>query len=187
MADMTGNEPYQPSLFTISGRIGRLRYLAYSFTSMILCMIIFGILAGVFFAAMASKNTAFTAVGAILMLLGYIPLVAVGFILARRRFNDTGNTGWLSLLMFVPLVGLLVWFYLALAPGTDGGNSYGPPPGPNNALIVVGALMLPVVIVLGILAAIAIPAYQGYANKERAAKLEQIQQIQQQQSQQQSQ
>jgi hypothetical protein len=52
--------------------------------------------------------------------------------------------------------------------GTPGRNVYGDPPPPNTAGVKVLALLLPVVFVLGIVAAIAIPAYQHYVERARA-------------------
>ena len=46
-----------------------------------------------------------------------------------RRLHDRGHTGWLWLLSLVPLVGLGLGPYLLFAPGDEGGNRYGPPPG----------------------------------------------------------
>jgi|ERR1043165_6327400 uncharacterized membrane protein YhaH (DUF805 family) len=53
-----------------------------------------------------------------------IPSIAV----AIRRLHDTGRSGWMYLLIFVPCIGwilLLVWFIEDSSPGT---NEYGPNP-----------------------------------------------------------
>jgi type IV pilus assembly protein PilA len=67
-------------------------------------------------------------------------------------------TGWLSLIWLIPFGVLVFW----LVPGTTGENTYGKPPPPNTAGVIVLACILPFVAVFGILAAIAIPAYQDY-------------------------
>ena len=36
--------------------------------------------------------------------------------LSVGRFHDMGSSGWWSLLLFVPLVGFFVWFYLLFSP-----------------------------------------------------------------------
>jgi uncharacterized membrane protein YhaH (DUF805 family) len=46
--------------------------------------------------------------------------------LAAKRFHDTGASGWFGLLLFIPLVGLIVGFYLLFARGEDHENPYGP-------------------------------------------------------------
>ena len=54
-----------------------------------------------------------------------IPLVAV----TVRRLHDTGKSGWLYLLTFVPFVGGLILLVLILLGPTPGPNQYGPGPG----------------------------------------------------------
>jgi type IV pilus assembly protein PilA len=67
-------------------------------------------------------------------------------------------TGWLTLIALIPLAALVFWF----VPGTRGENKYGPRPPPNTTGVYVLACLLPFVMIVGILAAIAIPAYQDY-------------------------
>lgn len=169
---------YTPSMFALSGRIGRLRYLSYSMGAALLGMFIIGILSAVLIGASHDHEAAGGA-AMILMIICYIPMVAIGFVYARRRLNDTDNTGWLSLLMIIPFIGALLWLYMVFAPGSSGNNKYGPAPGPNNGLIILGALILPIIAVVGILAAVAIPAYQDYVKKAHAAQIQQPQQPQQ--------
>lgn len=63
--------------------------------------------------------------------LGYAPFIFLPPLLAVsvRRYHDTGRTGWLALLLFVPLINLL-GLALLCAPGTTGPNRYGPQPAP---------------------------------------------------------
>ena len=61
-----------------------------------------------------------------------IPMIA----LIIRRFHDLGQTGWLTILAFIPIVslGILIWF---IFPGTNGPNKYGPDPlDPHNNMRV---------------------------------------------------
>ena len=69
--------------------------------------------------------------------LGTVPLIAMGiFYLGSlipsiavqiRRLHDQNLTGWLILINFVPLGGLVVLVMMFL-DGTDGENNYGPDP-----------------------------------------------------------
>ena len=52
-----------------------------------------------------------------------VPAVAVGV----RRLHDTGRTGWLMLLAFIPLVNLVVLYWCVL-DSQPGPNQYGPNP-----------------------------------------------------------
>jgi len=45
-----------------------------------------------------------------------------------RRWHDLGKSGWLSLLMLIPLLNLLVLIFLWVKKGTDGPNAYGDDP-----------------------------------------------------------
>ena len=55
-------------------------------------------------------------------------LVVFTFSLYVRRLHDLNKTGWLSLLLLVPLVNFILIVVLLLKPGTSGGNKYGLPP-----------------------------------------------------------
>jgi uncharacterized membrane protein YhaH (DUF805 family) len=180
LSDVYGHdEPYTPAIFAVQGRIGRLRYLAYSIGAMFLVAIVGGIIAAIIGFALKSSDSgvmggaALTAIG----LFVYLPIFALSFIFAKRRLNDLNRTGWLSLLTLIPLVNFLLAIYLIFFPGTDGSNDYGPMPIKNSTGVVIGAfgfLIIPVVI--GILAAIALPAYQDYVTRAKNASSAQPQQ-----------
>lgn len=156
---------YEPRVFSFSGRIGRLRYLAYGMAWNLLIGIAGSVLVGILSVAAGGSMGAITGATILMYLVLMVPL----FAMAVRRFNDLDKSGWLSLLFFVPLVNFFVGLYLVFAPGTEGSNQYGPAPGPNSTLVVVAALILPIIAIVGILAAIALPAYQEYAMAAQAA------------------
>ena len=52
-----------------------------------------------------------------------VPSIAV----AVRRLHDTGKTGWLLLIGLIPLVGLVL-IYFMIVEGDPGPNEYGPDP-----------------------------------------------------------
>lgn len=89
---------------------------------------------GLYFGLIAASHTAteepsaiVTAVGA----LGLFAIWALSFVdhLATtwRRAHDTGRTGWIWLLLFVPLVQLLPLYWLLIEDSQQGPNKYGPP------------------------------------------------------------
>ena len=166
LTERVSDDTYMPKLFSLSGRIGRVRYLAYGFAAgmlLIPVMLLTTVLGGL--------GGAFG--GIVGMLLGYAAYFAAIFVVARRRLNDLGKTGWLSLLMLVPLVNIGVGLWLLFGEGDHGSNEYGPAPAPNTTGVIILAWAIPVVSVLfGILAAISIPAYQDYVNKARAAQMQ---------------
>lgn len=78
-------------------------------------------------------------------LAGALMVAAVGFVvlaliwmvtLVVRRLHDLDRSGWWWLLTFVPLLNVFFWLYLLIAPGTPGGNQYGPP-NPDNPILVI--------------------------------------------------
>jgi hypothetical protein len=82
-------------------------------------------------------------------------------LLTIQRSHDMNVTGWLCLISLIPLAALVFW----LVPGTPGENNYGKPPPPNTTGAVVLACILPLVMIVGIVAAVAIPAYQDYVQR----------------------
>ncbi len=144
-------------------RIGRLRYLAHSaliFLAMYLAMtiLIFGM------ASLMESPAAAAGLGLVALVLtiaAYVPW----FIVLIQRLHDLNHSGWWSLLMLVPFVNIVFAFYVLLAPGTKGRNNYGPPPPPNQLWHWIVGLTLPAIFFLGIIAAIAIPAYYDYTQR----------------------
>lgn len=180
LTEAGSNDTYMPKFFALSGRIGRVRYLGYSFAAGLLMfpvMIVLMVVGGMFTAAAGAAGARGAAAG-----LGILSMVvisglslAVTFILARRRLNDLGQTGWLGLLVLIPLVGFIFWLWLIFGPGDSDSNEYGPAPAPNTTGVIVLAWFLPIMIVvmIGIMASVAIPAYSQYMQKARAAQMQQ--------------
>jgi uncharacterized membrane protein YhaH (DUF805 family) len=170
-ADMTANvasdETYTPQFLSIHGRIGRLRVIAYPMGATLLFMVAAAILGAL---GMALSKTLVN----VLIVLLYIPMIAISFVFTIRRLNDLNKSGWLSLVMLIPLVNFFFGLYLWCAPGTPGPNDYGPAPGPNTRAVVAGALVLPIIMIIGILAAVSIPAYQDYVHRAKAAESQKL-------------
>lgn len=148
---------YDPKMFELKGRIGRVRYLAYYMVLGLLSMI-------VAVAVIALFPTNWLA-----MVIGYLPFLATMVMVTIRRLHDMDHNGWLAALHLVPLVNMIFGLWLLIGRGTEGHNRYGPPPSPNTRSVVLMAWTFPVIVVLGILAAVAIPAYSAYVNASSAA------------------
>jgi uncharacterized membrane protein YhaH (DUF805 family) len=153
------DDTYQPVLFELNGRIGRLRYLGYSW--------VLGFLLQVVVLGLAAAH-AFQLAG---LLQPWGNFMVLAFV-ARRRLHDLDRSAWFALAMLIPFLNILVGLYLLCAPGTAGANRFGRPPRPNGRGGIVVTL-LAAVVVIGILAAVAIPAYQNYVAKARAAQTRQ--------------
>jgi len=166
VADVRGRQSsqYQPvRIWSAAGRIGRLRYLGYLMGGYLVMMMFIGI-AGAFAGATRSP-----AIITIMVVLGIIPYLLFSVLMHIQRAHDMGWSGWACLLAFIPLVGLL-WVFKG---GTTGENKFGAPPPPNSIGVALLALLPPLAI--GILAAVALPAYQGYVQRAKAAQLNQQQ------------
>ncbi len=173
---MQSNSPYTPpqgelldgaegygkiKVFAASGRIGRLRYIGYSIGVSLIIYLAMGVLMGLL--GMMMPEQALMAALPLVFFLGATVILVISVLLTIQRSHDFNATGWLSLLLLVPLAPLIFWFI----PGTKGSNNYGLQPPPNNGLAVVIVLVV-LVAVIAVLAAIAIPAYQNYMMQVQA-------------------
>jgi len=162
-------ETYQPKIFSFKGRIGRLRYLAYGIgTSLVLMAVFMPIMGGTMFMGGSMGMAGEGAMSIIVMLamaVFYIAAIVLTFTFAKRRLNDLNRTGWWLLLFLVPFINFLITIYLVFFPGSSEANDYGPPPVANSLGVKILGSLLPIIFVLGIIAAIAIPTYQGYVNQ----------------------
>lgn len=159
---------YQPKVFSFNGRIGRLRYLAYGIGINLALMMVMGPLLGASAVMGGDPTTSVLGIAAIGIF--YLVTIVVSVMFAKRRLNDLNRSGWWFLLFIIPLANLLLTIYLVFFPGTAGDNNYGHAPVANSLGVKILAWMLPLVFILGILAAIAIPQYQDYQSRAQATQ-----------------
>lgn len=158
---------YQPRLFEAGGRIGRARYLLYTFALNLLWLPV------AFSVTIASQRLLIFAepsLGALAFmgLALYSGPVVIMLILARRRLHDMDVSGWFSIGLLVPFLNLVMALLLLFWPGSRSANRFGPRPAPSPSMTVMAVVIALAVPGVGILAAIAIPAYQGYAQTASA-------------------
>ncbi len=153
IANREDETPQEVKIFSIRGRIGRVRYIGYSIGLSILIMLVGAALGAVTFG--------------IGIFIAYIALMVMQFMLTIQRCHDFDTSGWLSLLVLIPLVNLVFWFI----PGTDGANRWGNNTKPNSGLDIALACIVPLVFVIGVLAAIAIPQYAKYVEKAKQSQM----------------
>ena len=108
-----------------NGRARRSEY--WYFVLFTMCVNVILSVIGRFFAGSDAMTMVITAITGIFSLAIIVTQIAV----AVRRLHDIGKSGWLYLLILIPLVGqilLIVWFCTDSQPGD---NQYGPNPKEN--------------------------------------------------------
>ena len=166
---LTGQEEFAPvRILSYKGRIGRMRYIAYTLGVSLLAYLVMMLVVRAVVTAMATSASGAPefagGVAIVIMAVGFLAILTINVLLTIQRSHDFNTTGWLSLVLLLPLVPFIFWFI----PGTEGGNRFGPPPAPSKGAGLVVIILL-VLVVGGILAAIAIPAYQEYMARAAAA------------------
>jgi len=144
--------------FAWSGRFSRSEFAVAHLGFVLVGLVVFGVGAALMAAAGDKNKGAWIGIG--LFALVWIPIafiVSVGSTV--RRLHDLGQSGWLALVSFVPCASLVFLVYLLAAQGREGAA----PPAAGTvpvAVVVAGvvALVLVVPMMIGIVAAIAIPS-----------------------------
>ncbi len=152
VSDIDGTQEYQEiRMWSASGRIGRLRYLAYTMTAYVLAGMIVGVIG-----VIARQSPVVD-----LALLIYVPALVFCILAAIQRSHDMDWSGWTVLLAIIPFVGL-IWIFKR---GSEDENRFGAPPPPNTVGVKILGTVLPILFVIGVVAAIAIPAYAEYTRR----------------------
>jgi uncharacterized membrane protein YhaH (DUF805 family) len=145
-------------ILSAAGRLGRVRYIGYSIGMTLLMYLVIGA-SGLLAGMLNAGALAVIGIG-----LGVIGMLVIGIMLTVQRCHDFNMSGWLSLLVIVPIAPVVFW----IIPGTQGPNRFGNPTPPNSTGAVVLALILPLLFVVGIVAAVALPAYVDYQQRAQA-------------------
>jgi Tfp pilus assembly major pilin PilA len=107
--------------------------------------------------------------GGIVLGVSYLAILVLSIFIMIQRLHDLNKSGWMSLLLLVPLANIYIIVLLIFFKGTPGRNDYGLQAPPNKAWHWILALVMPILII-GILAAVAIPAYHDYVERAKAVQ-----------------
>ncbi|WP_085709239.1 MULTISPECIES: DUF805 domain-containing protein [unclassified Pseudomonas] len=123
--------------FSVEGRIGRLRYLAWSMVLSLVTLPIVGVFALIGLGLVSTDSTSGLIIGGIFAFFLFLAFAIVGILFSIQRLHDIGWSGWLWLLTLVPFVGSFFPLVIMVMPGSTGANRYGPPPPPNSTAVKV--------------------------------------------------
>ncbi len=116
-------------LWSFDGRIGRPAYAGGSLLNLVLMIVAVAIVEDL----NRGWGGAFSLMQDLPPLLGVVMFFIWSTLaLTAKRFQDLGNSGWFSLLLLVPGVGLIFIVVLLAARGQDKDNCYGPAPSTSD-------------------------------------------------------
>ncbi|NUG12387.1 DUF805 domain-containing protein, partial [Acinetobacter seifertii] len=125
--------PFKDSPFSIHGRFNRMSYLGGYGLIYLVTLIGYFILASFLGSFQLSSNlfnfefySSLSGVSALVVWAFWLFLIYLNIVLVVRRLHDLNKSGWMGLLLFIPVVQFFFMIYLLLASGTAGPNQYGP-------------------------------------------------------------
>jgi uncharacterized membrane protein YhaH (DUF805 family) len=165
-ADET-NTPVQPAhLFSIKGRIGRLRYACWTLVLWGLCFVV-ELVINVALRLLPGFTVSMDAYHKSILIwitIGpVIPFFIMHFLLATKRNHDMNSSGLICLVACILMApfAILVW---AASPSTKKTNRYGSPPPPVSYGVKIGGsigIFLIVAVAVGSALTVVVHAYQG--------------------------
>jgi len=111
------SKPVFSDLFSFSGRRNRKSYVLYWIPYIIVLMVFSGIVT-------SSDSALLSIIGGVAILVASVSAWAI----ASQRCRDFGWTGWATLILLIPVIGLFFSIALLFIPGDVGQNRYGPDP-----------------------------------------------------------
>lgn len=128
----TSSPPLNDHPLSPNGRFNRLSYIGWYGLLSLLCMAAFlGLFAFTGLFSMNQVNidaaimSAFSGFSVFALIALWLMAMYFQIVFLIRRLHDLNKTGWLSLLMLVPLLQFFFTLYVLLAPGTPHRNDYG--------------------------------------------------------------
>jgi len=135
--------------WTVQGRIGRLRFVAWIFVLMLAVAVPVAIITAIF-----GEDSA---LGDVLVLILGLGTFYFGMCMQGKRLHDMNYSAWFLLILFIPIIGTILSIVTLFWPGNEGENDYGPPAPPNSSWVkfLSGLFIAAIVIsILGIIAAL---------------------------------
>ena len=114
-------------LFSPKGRIGRVQYILFTLTILIITLLIH-----TFFPNRVLLEKAPLDAASLINFLLLLGVLVLHIMVTIKRFHDFNITGYATMMLYAPYLGLLVLIALILYPGTDGDNRFGRAPGSKS-------------------------------------------------------
>jgi uncharacterized membrane protein YhaH (DUF805 family) len=128
-------------IFSVIGRIGRMRLLAYTGIGWLVQVIVFIIIVTILMALTSEESLDhFIDLNfGIFFLITFFPFIVINLIWCIQRSHDMDWSGWTAILALIPIF----WLVWVIKEGTPRVNQFGPPPQPNNLGIkIIGGLSI---------------------------------------------
>ena len=106
-----------------NGRARRKEYWMFILFNFLIALGI-GVVTGILSAISESLGM----LGAVIYVIYAIAILIPNLAVIVRRLHDTGNSGWMILISFIPLIGGIWLLVLMCTEGNVGPNEYGPDP-----------------------------------------------------------
>jgi uncharacterized membrane protein YhaH (DUF805 family) len=151
-------------VFTVDGRIGRLRFLAWTLVLTVAMIVVSSVFVAVGLGIAAASPTFAMVIGFLVGIAALVAFVWVSVQITVQRLHDLGWSGWLWFLNLVPFVGSIFPILLMVLPGNTGANQYGaPPPRNSTAVKILSALWLAFIPLMFVV--LLIPGLTSYLNE----------------------
>ena len=134
---VAGDRSEAPRYFSLSQRIGRLRYFVYVLSGMVCSSLL--LLMMYLFCLTLPLPLAKLVFDVSLVLIKYILIPMIVIVMTVRRLHDIDFKGWWAMLIVIPFLNIVLLF----VPGTRGDNRFGPAPRADSPALKLAALLIP--------------------------------------------
>ena len=118
---------YRNKYATFSGRASRSEYW-WSYLAYFVIATVLQIVSFVAAIVLLEVNESLAMLAGIIPVLVLFAMIIPFFAVTVRRFHDTGKSGWMILILFVPCIGTILWLVWMIEDGQAHDNAYGPVP-----------------------------------------------------------
>jgi uncharacterized membrane protein YhaH (DUF805 family) len=121
---------WKQALFSASGRMRRSHFWLWTVIVMVATQVVLQLILALTNSTQVLMQTGTMPLPAILAYIVITPLqLWIGVCLSVKRWHDRDKSGWMYLIILIPIVGVIWWFVeVGCLDGTQGSNKYGPSP-----------------------------------------------------------